>query len=122
MVSAAPPALFRPHLRATFAHAAARGSAARRTRGRSISSATTLSLVPAGGALAGLLLASVGPRDARTTGIALVAAYAVAVSASAGLAIARFRSLEVGALAAPALVATQAAYVAGFVRGLVRKR
>jgi hypothetical protein len=33
----------------------------------------------------------------------------------------RFRSPRVGVLAAPALVATQAAYVAGFVRGLLRR-
>lgn len=122
MVSAPPPPLFGPHLSATFAHAAARGSAARRTRGRSVSSATMLSLVPTAGALAGLLLASLGPREVRTTGVALVAVYGVAVAASAGFATARYRSLEVGALTAPALVATQGAYVAGFVRGLVRRR
>jgi hypothetical protein len=34
----------------------------------------------------------------------------------------RFHSLAVGLLAAPALLATQLAYVSGFVRGLFHRR
>jgi hypothetical protein len=120
ILSAAPAQLFAPHLAATVRHAAARGAAARRTHGASVSSATTLSLVPVGLALAGAALVAVGPSEARRAGIGLVAAYGVAVACSAGFAAVRFRSLRVGALAAPALVATQAAYVAGFLRGLAR--
>jgi glycosyltransferase involved in cell wall biosynthesis len=122
MISTAPPPLFAPHLRATLRHASARGAAARRTRGASVSSATTFSLVPAACAFLGALLTSVGPRDARQTGAFLVGAYGAVVVGSAGLASFRFRSLRVGALAVPGLVATQAAYVAGFVHGLVRPR
>jgi glycosyltransferase involved in cell wall biosynthesis len=122
MISEAPDPLFGPHLGATLEHAAARGGAARRTRGASISSATTLSLVPVGGALAGVALAAAGSRDLRSAGFALVLGYGALVLGSAGLAALRFRSLSVGALAAPALVATQGAYVVGFVRGLARGR
>jgi glycosyltransferase involved in cell wall biosynthesis len=122
MVSAAPRPLFASHLSATFAHAAARGAAARRSRGASVSSATTLSLVPAAGALAGLLVVAFGPRPLRGPGAALVGAYGAAVVGSAGLAAARFRSVRVGALAVPGLLATQSVYVAGFVRGLAARR
>jgi glycosyltransferase involved in cell wall biosynthesis len=121
MVAAAPAPLFGPHLRATVRHGMGRGSAARRTRAASLSSATTLSLVPVGCALLGVALATVGPRETRQGGLALVGAYAVVTAGAAALAGARFRSIGVGALVAPALVATQGAYVAGFVRGLVRR-
>jgi hypothetical protein len=122
MVSVPPPRLFGPHLRATLRHAAGRGAAARRTRGGSVSSATTLSLVPAASALAGAALVAVGPGDARRAGVLLVGGYGAAVAGSAMLAALRFRSPKVGALVVPGLVATQATYVAGFVRGLVRPR
>jgi glycosyltransferase involved in cell wall biosynthesis len=122
MVSTAPLPLFGPHLRATLRHASARGAAAHRTRAASISSATTLSLLPVGCALLGAALVTTGPRDARHAGVLLVGAYGALVAGSAALAAARFRSVRVGALACPALVATQATYVAGFVRGLVRPR
>jgi glycosyltransferase involved in cell wall biosynthesis len=120
MVSAAPPPLFAPHLRATMRHAGARGAAARRTRARSMSSATTLSLVPVGCAAVGVALLALGSREARQTGVVLVGAYVAAVAGSAGLSALRFRSLQVGFLAAPALALTQAAYVGGFLRGLAR--
>jgi glycosyltransferase involved in cell wall biosynthesis len=122
MISAAPDPLFGPHLRATMRHAAARGAAARRTKGRSVSSATTLSLVPVGCALLGAAFLALGPRDVRQAGFVLVGAYGAGLAASAGLAAARFRSLRVGALAAPGLAATQAAYIAGFVRGFAQAR
>ena len=117
-VSEAAPPIFAPHLHATFSHARVRGRNARRTRGGSVSAATTLSLLPTAAALAGLVLVVVSRGAARDTGAGLVAAYLLTVLVSALLAAARFRSFAVGALVIPALVATQAAYVAGFVRGL----
>jgi hypothetical protein len=43
------------------------------------------------------------------------------VVASSTFAALRFRSARVGLLAAPALVATQGAYVAGFLHGVARR-
>ena len=76
-----------------------------------------LSLAPAAAALVGVVLIAVGSGAVRDLGIALLAAYAALVLLSMGLAAVRFRSLQVGLLAIPALIATQAVYVAGFVRG-----
>lgn len=121
-VSEAPPPLLVPHLRGTFDHATARGATARHTGGRSLSGATLLSLAPAGVATLGFGLVLIGESSNRRAGVALVITYAAAVVGSAALAALRFRSLTVGLLAAPALVATQAAYVAGFVNGVLRRR
>jgi glycosyltransferase involved in cell wall biosynthesis len=121
IVAAAPAPLFRPHLSATLQHAAARGAASRSTRGKSLSSATLLSLAPAAAAVAGVVLLGTGSSVLRGLAVSLVAAYGAIVGGSAVLAAARFRSLRVGLLAAPALVLTQTAYVAGFLRGLVRR-
>jgi glycosyltransferase involved in cell wall biosynthesis len=118
-VAAAPPALMRPHLAATYAHARLRGAAARRTRGSSVSAATALSLAPAAVAVGGIVLLAAG---LFTVGVALVAAYGAAVLVTTLLATLRFRSLLVGLLAVPAFVATHAAYVAGFLRGFVGRR
>ena len=118
VVVVAPAPVFGPHLRATFSHAVARGGAARRSQGRSVSSATTLSLVPAAFGVGGAVLVTVGSGATARAGVVLIGAYGVAVSASALLAALRFRSVRVGALAAPGLVLTQATYVAGFLRGL----
>jgi glycosyltransferase involved in cell wall biosynthesis len=118
LVVSAPAPLFGPQVRETMRHARMRGAAARRSRGGSVSAATLLSLVPAGGAVAGLVLLAAGV----AAGGLLVAAYALVVGASAALAALRFRSVRVGLLAAPGLVSAQAAYVAGFVRGLVGGR
>jgi dolichol-phosphate mannosyltransferase len=121
MVVVSPAPVFGPHLRATFQHSTARGAAAFRTGGRSVSLATTLSLVPAGCAVAGILLVAAGSGAAVESGVVLVTAYGVAVVGAAALAAVRFRSLTVGALTAPSLVLTQAAYVAGFLRGLLAR-
>jgi hypothetical protein len=68
--------------------------------------------------VAGLgLLAAGSTRPA----ILLLGLYAITVAASAFLAGARFRSWPVAFLVFPALVATHAAYVAGFLRGFVRR-
>src|SRR5439155_14472171 len=59
-VSAAPAPLLRPHLDDALRHARARGMAARRTRARSLSRATALSLTPLLAAIVGLALLGVG--------------------------------------------------------------
>ena len=121
-VSAVPDPVFGPHLRATVRHARARGGAARGSGGGSLSMATMLSLLPAGCALVGAGLALAGRGVTRDVGIGLLAGYGVLIVSSALLAAVRFRSLTVGLLAAPALIATHAAYVGGFVQGLLRSR
>jgi glycosyltransferase involved in cell wall biosynthesis len=118
MIVSAPAPLFRPHLRATLAYARARGAAARQTGGRSISVATTLSLAPAALALAGLAFTAAGS----PAGAALAAVYVAAVGGAAALVWIRSRSARVALLALPGLVATQAAYVAGFLQGLAGGR
>jgi glycosyltransferase involved in cell wall biosynthesis len=122
VVAVAPAPVFGAHLRETLRHARARGGAAVRTRGRSVSSATTLSLLPAASAAAGVLLVVLGSGRTARAGGGLVAVYGLVVASSALLSALRFRSLTVGLLAAPALVLTQATYVAGFVRGLLARR
>jgi glycosyltransferase involved in cell wall biosynthesis len=121
-ISVAPPPLVRPHLRSMYTHAIARGAAAWRTRGKSLSAATMLSLAPAACALSGVLFLALGRGVVRDLGAGLVAAYVVVVLGSTAFAALRFRSLRVGLLAAPALIATQAAYIAGFVRGIASRR
>ena len=59
-------------------------------------------------------------RTRQAVGVGLVGAYVAAVVGSTLLAALRFRSARVGLLAAPAFVGTQAAYVAGFIRGFLR--
>ena len=122
LIASAPPALLGPHLRGTLSHAAVRGTAARRRRGRNLGSATLLPLVPALGAVVGALLVVFGSPDARLIGIVLVTAYVAIVAASALLAALRFRSLRVGLLATLAIPLTQAAYAFGFARGVLRPR
>jgi glycosyltransferase involved in cell wall biosynthesis len=117
-VSAAPAPLLRPHLAATFRHARARGAAARRSRGASLSGATALSLGPAVAAVVGATFVLVGG-GLRDAGLALLIAYGVALAVSGIHTGARFRSLAVGVLQPPAVVASQATYVCGFVRGLM---
>ena len=119
-VSAPPPPLVAPHLAATFAHARARGAAARRSRGASLSGATALSLAPAAAAIAGAALVVAGG-SARTVGFVLLLAYAAALAFSGIHAAARFRSLTVGLVQPFAVVASQATYLAGFVRGLTER-
>jgi hypothetical protein len=111
--------LIRAHLDDAFRHARARGLAARRTRARSLSRATALSLAPLLAAFAGLVLLALGGA-ARTVGLVLVIAYAAALVLSGLHAAVRFRSLLVGSAEPAAVVATQAVYLVGFVRGLSR--
>jgi hypothetical protein len=121
MVAEVPPPLLAPHVRATFDHAVSRGAAAWRTRGGSLSRATTLALAPTALAALGGGLAVAGTGNVRRAGLALVVTYGAVVAGSALLSGLRFRSARVGALAGPALVLTHSVYVAGFVRGLARE-
>jgi glycosyltransferase involved in cell wall biosynthesis len=117
-VSASPPALVRPHLAATIRHARARGAAARRTRGGSLSGASALSLAPAAAAVLGGTFLLLGG-SLRDVGLGLLLAYAIALAASGIHAAARFHSPLLGLLQPPAVVVSQAAYLLGFLRGLI---
>lgn len=118
-LAATPPPIVRPHLTGTVRHARARGVAARRMRGRSLSRATALSLAPVTAALAGLVLLLVGG-SVRVAGLVLVLVWAGALVASGIHAAVRFGSVVVGLLEPPAIVASQIAYVWGFVQGFAR--
>jgi glycosyltransferase involved in cell wall biosynthesis len=120
-LAAAPPPFIRPHLDGTLRHARARGSAARRTGGRSLSGATARSLAPAAAAVAGGAFLVAGGR-LHIPGLVLVLAYAGALLASGTHAALRFRSLVVGVLEPPAVVVSQAAYMLGFIQGLAQRR
>jgi glycosyltransferase involved in cell wall biosynthesis len=120
-LAATPRPLLRPHLADTLHHARARGRAARLTRGHSLSGATALSFAPGSAAVVGGVLLLVGGRT-RTTGLVLVSAYAAALGASGLHAAVRFRSIPVGLLEPPAVIASQVAYAYGFVRGLLERR
>jgi glycosyltransferase involved in cell wall biosynthesis len=116
-VAAAPAPLVRPHLRDVVRHARTRARAAARTSGRSLSAATALSLAPAVAAIVGaILLAASGTWH--TAGVVLLLAYLAALALSGIHAAIRFRSLAVGLFEPPAVVASQVAYVVGFVIGL----
>jgi hypothetical protein len=52
----------------------------------------------------------------------LVLLYAALLAASGIHAAVRFRSLAVGVLEPPAVLATQAAYLYGFLRGVLERR
>jgi len=120
-ISAAPPPLVGPHLSATLRHARARGAAARGSRGASLSLASALSLAPLGAAIVGAVFVAVGG-TLRTIGLVLLLAYVAALAASGIHAAARFGSALVGLAEPLAVVATQAAYLVGFVRGLTGAR
>ena len=116
-LAAAPAPLVRPHLSGVVRHARARGRAARRTHGHSLSRATALSLAPAVAAVTGAVFLVAGGTLQRV-GLALVLAYAAALLLSGIHAAIRFRSVVVGALEPVAVVASQAAYLGGFALGL----
>ena len=120
-ISAPPPAILTPHLRATTRQARARGAAARATRGASLSAATALSVVPLVAAVFALGLLLVGG-TAATLGIVLIALYAIGLLLTAIFATFRVRSLVVGLLAPVLIVITQGAYIAAFARGLLDVR
>jgi hypothetical protein len=115
--SAPPSPLVRPHLSGVMRHASARARAARRTQGRSLSLATALSLAPAIAAIVGALFL-VGGGTLQRIGLVLVLAYGAALLLSGVHAAVRFRSIAVGLLEPPAVVASQVAYLVGFGAGL----
>jgi glycosyltransferase involved in cell wall biosynthesis len=117
-VSAPPPPVIGPHMVGTLRHARARGRVARRTRGRSLSRATALSLAPGAAALLGCVLVFAAG-DLHSVGLALLLGYAAVLAASGVHAAVRFHSLLVGILQPLAVVASQFAYAYGFVRGLM---
>lgn len=116
-VSVAPVPLIRPHVDDVLRYGRARGATARRTRGRSLSVATALSIAPLVAALVGLLLLAFDGVP-RTVGLVLVLAYVATLLLSGLHAAVRFRSVVVGALEPPAVVLTHGAYLTGFVVGL----
>jgi hypothetical protein len=120
-ISAPPPPLLAPHVAGTFRYARARGSAARQTRGASLSLPTALSLIPFVAAVVGVVLLLVGGR-VRDAGLVLLLAYVAALAVSGVHAAIRFHSPAVGLLHPPAVVAGQVAYLFGFVRGLIGRR
>ena len=81
-ISIAPPPLVLPHLAGTFRHARARGAAAHRSRGGSVSVATALSLAPLAAAAVGVALLAAG---LSTAGLVLLLAYAAALAVSGGV-------------------------------------
>jgi hypothetical protein len=120
-ISAPPPPIVAPHLRATVRQARSRGSVARATRGSSLSAATALSVVPLVAGIVALGLVLVGGA-ARTPGIVVLAAYGISLALTAIFAGFRLRSIGVGFLTPIVIVVTQAAYVVGFARGLLGSR
>jgi glycosyltransferase involved in cell wall biosynthesis len=118
-ISAAPPQMIGPHLDGTLRHARARGVVARQTRGGSLSGASARALSPLAAALIGSALLLFGGW-LHTVGVILVLAYAAALALSGLHAALRFRSALVGVLQPVAVLASQAAYLCGFVQGLVR--
>jgi hypothetical protein len=102
-------------------HGRARATAAARTHGRSLSAATALSLAPTIAAVVGVALLVSGDSSLHDVGIGLLAAYGIALVLSGLRAALRFRSLAVGLLEPVAVVASQAAYVGGFVLGLTSR-
>ena len=115
------PPLLRPHLAAASRHGAARGRAARRTRARSVSAASALSLAPSVAALVGAAFLGVGG-PVWDAGLVLVLLYAAALVVSGIRAGVRFRSVAVGILEPLAIVPSQVAYLWGFARGLANTR
>ena len=120
-VSAPPPPIVAPHLRATVRQARSRGSVARASRGSSLSVATGLSVVPLVAAMIAVAMVIVGG-TAGTVGFVVLAAYSVALTSAGAFAALRLRSISVGLLAPVVVVLTQGAYVVGFARGLVDSR
>ncbi len=113
--------LWRPHLDTVRLGGAARAAAVQRNGLRSLHLTTVAPLALALWIVPGAVLVVAGPvwRDLWLTGIG---AYLAAVALTSAIAVTRFRSLSVGAVAAGGLVATHAAYLNGLVGGFMRFR
>jgi hypothetical protein len=116
-ISAVPPPMIGPHLDGTLRHARARGAVARQTRGASLSGASARALSPLAAALIGAVLLLFGG-SLHTIGLILVLTYAGALVLSGLHTALRFRSALVGVLQPVAVIASQAAYLCGFLQGL----
>lgn len=120
-LAAKPAPLVGPHLRDVVEYGRARAAAAARTHGRSLSGATALSLAPTVAAVVGIALLLPDDDSLNAVGLGLLGAYGLALVLSGLRAALRFRSLAVGVLEPVAVVASQAAYVFGFVVGLTSR-
>ena len=120
-ISAPPPPIVAPHLRATVRQARSRGLAARASRGSSLSAATALSVVPLVAGIVAIGLVLIGG-VARTVGLVVLAAYGIGLVLTAIFAAFRLRSIGVGLLTPIVVIPTQAVYVVGFARGLFDSR
>lgn len=119
VVSSVPP-LVRPHLRRMAGYGRARGRALRARGLRAVRASTVLVLSLWLFVLAALL-AALGGLPARVP-LAIAAVYAASVLVSSLVAMLRFRSARVGALAFLAFPLTHAVYAVAFVYGLVGRR
>jgi hypothetical protein len=107
-----PPPLFRPHLEVVAARA--------RTRARRLPRAAGL-VVAGAAAVAAIVVAAIASADVRYGVECAVLLYLAAVAVATLAAAMRFQSAVVGALAAAGIVATHAAYLAGFARGALSR-
>lgn len=119
MVVELPPRAFEPLVAAAIGHGRARGRAARRTGGRSLSLATAVALSPLVTLLAGLALLTFP--GTRTAGLVALGVAAGVLGISALAAAMRFSSLATGLLVPASLLATEVGYAIGFARGLTAR-
>jgi glycosyltransferase involved in cell wall biosynthesis len=115
VASAAPP-LIGPHLRAVAAYGGSTAFALRRRRFAAARPGTVLLGLGLPWLLVGWLPGLVLP-DALRVWVASVALYVLMLVGAAIVASLKFRSLSVGLVTAPALVATHVAYLVGLIRG-----
>jgi hypothetical protein len=118
VVVAAPPPLFRPHLRRSLAYGRARGRALRRRGLRALRPSTVLTLLLAAFAVLGWLLVLAGSLGLAAWAAVWVVYVAAVLVAAVGGGL-RFRSTQVAVVAAAGIVLTHAAYTGGFLRGLL---
>lgn len=117
----APPPAVVPALARLHGDARRVGGVAREARGRNLGVGSAVNLLVPSLLAVGLPLALSGHRW-RWAGIAATGLYAGALGASGLSSAVRFRSVAVGLLALPMVVAAQVTFVAGVVRGLVSPR
>jgi hypothetical protein len=116
VVSRPPPALG-PLLSTVRREGVRRGTAVREGHVGELGLTSSIALVPVA-AVAAVPAIVLGGQTARAAGAIILGSYAVAVASSSLLGALRFRSLSVGILTVPAIVASQFTHLIGFVRGL----
>ena len=117
---AAPPSLFRPHLRATLSYGRRRARDLRRRGLRALRPTTPLPLVLAAFLVTGPFALLAGGRFAFAWLLG-AAVYLAAITLSGVAAAFRFRSVTVGLLTLVGLLATHLVYAAGLAGGLVKR-